>query len=150
MQTQAIRSDDGAFRITLNSSDARRTLLARYLEHGFGAGFQHVGFKTDDIFATAETLRASGLPHLDISPNYYDDLTARFGLSKALTTRMAATGVLYDVDAEGNEYWQLYSRAFEKRVFFEFVQRGAYQGYASANASIRLGAQSRFRDDEIA
>lgn len=147
VQSQAIESADGAFRVTLNSSDAQRTLSARFLNNAFGAGFQHVAMTTDDIFATAEALRANGAARLDIPANYYDDLGARFGLDEALLARMAALGILYDIDAEGRDYWQLYSRAFDKRFFFEIVQRRGYRGYGASNAGIRLAAQSLFREE---
>jgi 4-hydroxyphenylpyruvate dioxygenase len=57
---------------------------------------------------------------------------------------MTALGILYDRDGEA-EYFQFYSRAFEKRVFFEIVERRGYGGYGAANAGIRLAAQSRFK-----
>ena len=47
------------------------------------------------------------------------------------------------------EYFQFYSRAFAKRVFFEVVERRDYGAYGAANATIRLAAQSRFRDDFV-
>ena len=148
VQSQAIESADGAFRVTLNGSDAQRTLSARFLNNGFGAGFQHVALTTDNIFASGEALAAHGAARLDIPANYYDDLAARFGLDEAILARMAALGILYDVDAAGQEYWQLYSRAFDKRFFFEIVQRSGYRGYGASNAGIRLAAQSRFRDED--
>ncbi len=49
---------------------------------------------------------------------------------------------LYDRDAVG-EYFQLYSRSFAKRFFFEVVERRGYAGYGASNAIIRLAAQSR-------
>jgi 4-hydroxyphenylpyruvate dioxygenase len=57
---------------------------------------------------------------------------------------------LYDRDGQG-EYRQLYSRAFRKRFFFEFVERTDYQGYGAPNAGVRLAAQLRYRssDDSI-
>ncbi len=145
VQSQAIAAPDGAFRLTLNTSDAQRTLSARFLAHAFGAGFQHIAFDTADIFATAEALAANGLPRLDIPANYYADLAARYPLSAETLARMEAHGILYDEDAAGGRYWQLYSRAFDKRFFFEFVQREGYDGYGAPNASIRLAAQDRFR-----
>ena len=147
VQSQAIEAADGRFRVTLNSSDAHRTLSARFLTHAFGAGFQHVAMTTTDIFATAEAFRANGAPRLDIPRNYYDDLGARFGLDESLLARMEALGLLYDADAAGGRYWQLYTRAFDKRFFFEVVQRDGYRGYGAPNAPIRLAAQSRFRED---
>ena len=150
VQSQAIEAADGGFRLTLNSSDARATLSNRFLDHGFGAGFQHVAMTSSDIFATAEALRAGGAPRLEIPRNYYDDLAARFGLDAAVLARMEALGILYDADAEGRRYWQLYSRAFDKRFFFEVVQRDGYGGYGAPNAGIRLAAQSRFREEKTA
>ena len=149
VQSQAIEAPDGCFRLTLNSSDAQRTLSARFLTHAFGAGFQHVAMISSDIFATAEALRARGAPRLEIPRNYYDDLAARFGLDEAMLARMEALGILYDADADGGRYWQLYSRAFDKRFFFEVVQRDGYRGYGAPNASIRLAAQSRFRAEGL-
>jgi 4-hydroxyphenylpyruvate dioxygenase len=56
--------------------------------------------------------------------------------------------VLYDREGEG-EYFQLYSRAFSKRFFFEIVERRNYRAYGSANVPIRLAAQSRYRNDRL-
>ena len=54
--------------------------------------------------------------------------------------------ILYDRDGDA-EYFQFYSRAFARRVFFEVVQRRGYQAYGAANATIRLAAQARFKTD---
>ena len=82
---------------------------------------------------------------LEIGPNYYEDLEARFALDPALVARMAGLNILYDRDGEA-EYFQFYSRAVAKRVFFEVVERRGYDAYGAANASIRLNAQSQHRD----
>ena len=144
VQSQAVESRDKSLRITLNSSIAQQTLSSRFLSKYMGAGVQHIAFSCADIFAAAEQARGNGLEMLEISRNYYDDLEARFGLDPALIERMAALGILYDRDGEA-EYFQFYSRAFEKRVFFEIVERRGYGGYGAANAGIRLAAQSRFK-----
>jgi 4-hydroxyphenylpyruvate dioxygenase len=147
IQSQAVESVDKSLRITLNGSMASQTLSARFIHNYMGAGVQHVAFSTDDVFAAAEAARANGLPILDISRNYYDDLEARFGLEPELVGRMAALGILYDRDGEA-EYFQFYSRAFAKRVFFEVVERRGYDAYGAANAVIRLGAQARFKGED--
>ncbi|SER19416.1 bifunctional sugar phosphate isomerase/epimerase/4-hydroxyphenylpyruvate dioxygenase family protein [Sphingobium sp. YR768] len=150
VHSQAMQAPDGAFRVTLNASDARETLSSRFLEQGIGGGYQHVALTTDDIFATAQALRDGGAAILDIPANYHADLAARFGFDDATIARMAALGILYDEDAEGHGYWQVYSRAFDKLFFFEFVQRDAgYTGYGAPNAGVRLAAQNRFRDDSV-
>jgi 4-hydroxyphenylpyruvate dioxygenase len=53
--------------------------------------------------------------------------------------------VLLDRDA-GGRYLQLYSRAFDRRFFFEIVERTGYRGFGARNAPVRLSAQARFRD----
>jgi 4-hydroxyphenylpyruvate dioxygenase len=147
IQSQAVESADKSLRITLNGSMASQTLSARFIHNYMGAGVQHIAFSTDDVFAAAEAAHANGLPILDISRNYYDDLEARFGLDPALVERMAGLGILYDRDGDA-EYFQFYSRAFAKRVFFEVVERRGYDAYGAANATIRLAAQARFKGVE--
>lgn len=149
VQSQALESPDGAFRLTLNASDARETLSSRFLAQGMGGGFQHVALASDDILATADAVRARGAAMLDIPANYYDDLVARFGFDEGAAARLENAGVLYDEDGQGHAYRQLYSRAFDKLFFFEFVERGAaYAGYGAPNAGVRLAAQNRFRPVE--
>ena len=113
-----------------------------------GAGVQSIALATDDIFGTAEKLQALGMQSLPIPPNYYDDLAARFALEEAVIACMAKCNILYDRDADG-EYFQLYSRAFAQRFFFEIVQRRGYDAYGAANAPIRLAAQSRYKHDPM-
>ncbi|MFK4874649.1 bifunctional sugar phosphate isomerase/epimerase/4-hydroxyphenylpyruvate dioxygenase family protein [Novosphingobium sp. ZW T3_23] len=149
VHSQALQSPDGGFRLTLNASDARETLSSRFLAQGMGGGFQHVALASDDLLATASVVRARGAAMLDIPANYYDDLVARFGFDGKAAVCLEEAGMLYDEDAAGNPYRQLYSRAFDKLFFFEFVERGgAYAGYGAPNAGIRLAAQNRFRGAE--
>jgi 4-hydroxyphenylpyruvate dioxygenase len=152
VQSQAVESPDRSFRMTLNGSMAAQTLSARFIHNYMGAGVQHIAFDTADVFAAAEAAKANGLAVLEISRNYYDDVEARFGLDGALVDRMASLNILYDRDgpeAGGAEYFQFYSRAFAKRVFFEVVERRDYEGYGAANAVIRLASQARFKVDGV-
>jgi 4-hydroxyphenylpyruvate dioxygenase len=146
IQSQAVESPDKALRLTLNGSQAAQTLSSRFIHNYMGAGVQHIAFATDDVFAAARSAQANGLEMLPISRNYYDDVEARFGLAPDLVEQMAALNILYDRDGEA-EYFQFYSRAFAKRVFFEVVERRGYQAYGAANATIRLASQARFKDD---
>jgi 4-hydroxyphenylpyruvate dioxygenase len=149
VQSQAIESLNKALRVTLNGSMAQQTLSNRFVAGYMGAGVQHIAFACTDIFAAAETARTRGLAMLEIPHNYYDDLQARYGLDDAVIERMAALGILYDRDGVA-EYFQFYSRAFAKRVFFEIVERRDYAGYGAANAGVRLAAQSRFKAESVA
>lgn len=78
-----------------------------------------------------------------ISPNYFDDVEARFGLDPAFSDRLRALNILYDRDEHG-EYFQLYSPSFGEGFFFEIVERrGNYRGYGAPNATFRIAAQTR-------
>jgi len=143
VRSQVIEGGDGALRLTLNGAESRRTLAGRFIAESFGSSVQHVAFASADIFATAEAMAALGFEPLHISPNYYDDLEARFGLAPELTERLRAANILYDRDDTG-EFFQFYSANFGEGFFFEIVERrGGYNGYGAANAPFRIAAQRR-------
>ena len=139
VRSQVVENDAGTLRITLNGAENRRTLAGHFIAEKFGSGVQHLAFQTDDIFKAAEALRKNGFQPLPISPNYYDDIEARFGLDPELTERLKAENILYDCDEQG-EFFQLYSGTFGEGFFFEIVQRGAYRGYGAPNAIFRIAA----------
>jgi len=143
--SQAVESPDGQLRFTLNGSMAVQSLSSRFIQNYFGAGVQHIAFASPDVFAAAQAAADAGLPVLEFGPNYYEDLEARFGLAPDLLARMERLNILYDRDGEA-EYFQFYTRAVAKRVFFEVVERRGYGGYGAVNASIRLNAQAQYRD----
>jgi 4-hydroxyphenylpyruvate dioxygenase len=142
VESMALQDEGRAVRICLNASASDRTLSSRFLDEFFGAGVQHIAFGTDDIFAAAAACRAAGLELLPIPDNYYDDLEARLALEPEMVDRLREAGILYDED-EAGRYFQLYTRAFRERFFFELVERDGYQGFGAANAPIRLAAQAR-------
>ncbi len=139
VRSQVIENESGALRITMNGAENRRTLAGHFIAEKFGSGIQHLAFSTNDIFATAETLRAQGFKPLHISPNYYDDVEARFGLDPDLTERLKGENILYDRDEHG-EYFQLYSGTYGEGFFFEIVERRGYRGYGAPNAIFRIAA----------
>lgn len=139
IRSQVIEGSDGALRITMNGAENRRTLAGHFIAEKFGSGIQHIAFQSRDIFATAKALRQNGFKALPISPNYYGDVEARFGLDPELTERLKAGNILYDRDEHG-EYFQLYSGTFAEGFFFEVVQRNGYRGYGAANAIFRIAA----------
>ena len=143
VRSQVIESDNGALRLTLNGAESRKTLAGHFIAESFGSSVQHLAFRTADIFATAEAMQQLGFRALEISPNYYDDLEARFGLDPALSEQLRAYNILYDRD-EAGEYFQCYSTNYGEGFFFEVVERrGGYRGYGAPNAPFRIAAQKR-------
>ncbi len=143
VRSQAIESEDGQLRLTLNGAENARTLAGRFIAQNFGSSVQHLAFATGDIFAAAEALAENGFETLRISQNYFDDVEARFGLDPDFADRLRAANVLYDRDDHG-EYFQLYSPNFGEGFFFEIIERrGGYRGYGAPNALFRIAAQKR-------
>ena len=143
VKSQVVQSADGALRLVLNASQSSRTLSSRFVTEAFGSGVQHIAFSTGDIFATVARLQTSGVELLAIPENYYDDLEAKTDLSVEKLDRLKAHNILYERDGTG-EFFQVYTRTFEERFFFEIVERrGGYTGFGATNAQIRLTAQAR-------
>jgi 4-hydroxyphenylpyruvate dioxygenase len=143
VQSQAVESPAGDFRLVLNASQSRQTLAARFIDDFFGSGVQQIALASRDIFASVARLAANGVAFLPIPENYYDDLAARGDLDAALVERLRAAAILYDRD-EGGEFFQAYTRTLAGGFFFEIVERrGGYRGYGAVNAPIRLAAQAR-------
>ncbi len=139
VRSQVIENASGALRITMNGAENDATLAGHFLAEKLGSAVQHIAFASSDIFGTAMALASNGFRSLPISPNYYDDVEARFGLEPEFTDRLRANNILYDRDEHG-EYLQLYSTAFGAGFFFEIVERRGYTGYGAPNAIFRIAA----------
>jgi len=143
VQSQAVINPDQTLRLIINGSVATRTQSARFISEFFGSGVQHIAFVCDDIFAAVADMRARGAGFLEIPDNYYDDVEAKYDLDAATMAALRANRILYDRD-EDREFFQVYTRIFDERFFFEIVERrNNYQGFGAANAAIRLAAQAR-------
>ncbi|MGM7667649.1 bifunctional sugar phosphate isomerase/epimerase/4-hydroxyphenylpyruvate dioxygenase family protein [Microbacterium sp. A93] len=129
IRSQVMRTPDGIVRLPINLAPPTAPTPAR-----------HIAVRTDDVFTVARRARERGIDHLRIPANYYDDLSARFGLSEELLSSLRELDLLYDRDSAG-EFIHFYTRTIGD-VFFEVVERrGEYDGYGGANAPIRLAAQ---------
>jgi 4-hydroxyphenylpyruvate dioxygenase len=150
VHSQAVESPDRRLRLLLNGSTSQNTLTSRLHQRYWGAGMQYVSLRSEDIFRTAEQLDAVGLERLKIPDNYYNDLETRFALDPQFVRQLAQYDIMYDQDERGGSYLQLNSRAFQKRFYFEVVERrGGYDGYGAPNEVIKLSAQSRFKSDLV-
>jgi 4-hydroxyphenylpyruvate dioxygenase len=130
VRSQVMRTGDGRVRLPLNvAPPLRETELP-----------QHVAFSCTNVVEVARRARARGLSFLPIPANYYDDLSARFGLDQQRIEELCALDLLYDRDGAG-EFLHFYTPTIGG-VFLEMVERrSGYEGYGAPNAPIRLAAQ---------
>ena len=145
--SRSLRSPNGELRIALNIGEGGATGVSRFLDAFGGAGFQQIALSSDDIFAAVETAKANGVAFLPIPDNYYDDLATRFDVAPGLLARMRSLGMLYDRAKDG-EFFHIYTRTFQKRFFFELVERRDYDLFGAANTPVRLAAQASLADAE--
>ena len=134
VRSRAARNADGSVRFALSVPVVGTA----------GAELQHVAFACDDIFACARAMRDRGVPLLEISGNYYEDLAARTALDRETVDRMRELGILHEAGGSG-ELLHFYS-ALIGSVFFEVLERrGGYDGYGASNSPIRMAAQRAAR-----
>jgi 4-hydroxyphenylpyruvate dioxygenase len=141
IQSRVVESRERSIRLPLNASQAPNTTTARFVADYRGAGVHHIAIATDDLFATVARMRAAEVPLLDIPGSYYDNVAAVHDLPADRLAEMRRLSILYD-RAAGGEFFHAYTRAFDHRFFFEFVERRDYHGFGAANASVRLAAQA--------
>ena len=133
VRSRAARNADGSVRFALSVP----------VVGGGRAELQHVAFSTPDVFATAEAMRARGVPLLTVPGNYYDDLAARTALAPDAIERMRELGVLYEAGERG-ELLHFYTAMASPSLFFEVLERrGGYDGYGASNSPVRMAAQIR-------
>jgi 3-dehydroshikimate dehydratase len=141
IQSRVVESRERSIRLPLNASQAPNTTSARFVADYRGAGVHHIAIATDDLFATIARMRASKVPLLDIPGSYYDNLAAVHDLPAERVAEMRRLSILYDRSPTG-EFFHAYTRAFDHRFFFEFVERRSYDGFGAVNASVRMAAQA--------
>lgn len=141
IQSRVVESRDRTIRLPLNASASPRTSTARFVATYSGAGVHHIAIATSDIFATIARMREAGVPLLQISDAYYDNLAAIDDLPPDRIDAMRRLSILYDRSATG-EFFHAYTGAFDGRFFFEIVERRNYEGFGAINAPVRLAAQS--------
>ncbi|WP_229052407.1 bifunctional sugar phosphate isomerase/epimerase/4-hydroxyphenylpyruvate dioxygenase family protein [Aeromicrobium sp. Leaf350] len=130
VRSHVMRSPDGAVSLPLNVAPPVQAHLD-----------QHVAVSCDDVVGLARSARRRGLAFLPVPDNYYEDLSARFGLAAEVVAELQDLDLLYDRDDDG-EFVHFYTRTVGQ-VFLEVVERRAgYAGFGAPNAPVRLAAQS--------
>jgi 4-hydroxyphenylpyruvate dioxygenase len=140
VRSRTLSNGNGRIRMSLNASIGPSTMTQRFLSKNIFAAYEHLAFGCADIFAYARTLDQELVLHMPA--NYYFDLSLRFDLEPQLIEEMRAHNILYDEDADGGAYFQIFTRDING-LFLEVVQRNGYAGFGAANAPVRMAAQAR-------
>lgn len=141
IQSRPLENATRTFRLPLNVSEREGTLTGRFVAR-HGPGVQHIALACRDIFGLTRALAGRGFSPLAVTAHYYEELAAAGDLDAGRLRELAAHGLLYDRDGEG-EFFHFYSHAMPGGLFFEGLERCGYQGYGAANAPFRLAAQGR-------
>ena len=138
LTSRAMTAPDGRIRIPLNEEASKTTgQIEEFLMKFNGEGIQHIALLTDDLFASIDRLRASGIALMSAPPaTYYEMLEERLPGHGQDVPALQSRGILLDGTTEGGSQrllLQIFSDALFGPVFFEFIQRKGDEGFGEGN-----------------
>jgi len=133
--SKAMTAPDGIVRIPLNESDNPKSQINEYLDAYKGEGIQHIACFTDDIYATVEGMRASGVQFLDTPDTYFDVIDERVPNHGEDVPRLRRNSILIDADPETHQrkLLQIFTLNVVGPIFFEIIQRKGNEGFGEGN-----------------
>jgi 4-hydroxyphenylpyruvate dioxygenase len=135
LRSRALRPPTGDLRVVLNVEDARPGSARR-------PGLTQVAFACADVVACVGSLRARGVPMMEVPDNYYVDLDARLALDPDLLALLREHRLLYDRVGDG-ELLHAFTMPLSTGFHVELLERrGGYDGYGAASTHVRLAAQT--------
>ena len=101
-----------------------------------GEGIQHIAMSCDDLVATWDRLKESGVPFMTPPPDtYYEMLEERLPGHGEPVDELQRRGILLDgtTDGEKRLLLQIFSETTIGPIFFEFIQRKKDEGFGEGN-----------------
>ncbi|GAA0500946.1 4-hydroxyphenylpyruvate dioxygenase [Pigmentiphaga sp. GD03639] len=134
VKSKAMTSPCGRIRIPINEEgNDEKGQIQEYLDLYHGEGIQHIALGTDDIYATVEALRASGVVFLDTPDTYYELLDKRLPGHGEDVARLAKNRILLDGAPGGGLLLQIFTQTVIGPIFFEIIQRKGDEGFGEGN-----------------
>ena len=135
LRSRAMTAPDGSISIPINESSEPASQINEYLDQYKGEGVQHIALYTEDIYATVEDMRASGLEFLGTPDTYYEVIGQRVPKHDEDLERMRRNRILIDADQEtGTEQLlQIFTEVNIGPIFFEVIQRKGNKGFGEGN-----------------
>ena len=97
-----------------------------------GEGIQHIAMGSDDLYATVDKLRASGVRLLDTPDTYYELVEKRIPGHGEPLEALRKRGILIDGKKDAL-LLQIFSENQLGPIFFEFIQRKGDEGFGNGN-----------------
>ncbi|MBI1396308.1 MAG: 4-hydroxyphenylpyruvate dioxygenase [Betaproteobacteria bacterium] len=138
LSSKAMTAPDGRIRIPLNEEAPKSAgQIEEFLMKFGGEGIQHIALLTDDLIATVDGLRASGVPLMSPPPaTYYEMLPERLPGHAVDAGALQTRGILIDGTTSGGRarlLLQIFSECLLGPVFFEFIERRGDDGFGEGN-----------------
>jgi 4-hydroxyphenylpyruvate dioxygenase len=138
LTSRAMTAPDGRIRIPLNEEASKTTgQIEEFLMQFNGEGIQHIALLTDDLPASLDALRATGVPLMTPPPAaYYEMLDERLPGHGQDVAALRSRGILVDGsvrDGRARVLLQIFSQTLLGPVFFEFIERKGDEGFGEGN-----------------
>jgi 4-hydroxyphenylpyruvate dioxygenase len=138
LKSKALTAPDGLIRIPLNEEgDNGKGQIEEYLRAYNGEGIQHIAFSSDDLYASLDKLKETGMEFMKSPPqSYYDMLEERLPGHGEPVEELKKRGILVDGSTENNDprlLLQIFGNTVIGPVFFEFIQRKKDDGFGEGN-----------------
>lgn len=140
LKSIVVADHDEVIKMPINepANGKRKSQIQEYVDFYYGAGVQHIAFRTKDIIKAVTLLRQRGVEFLDIPHAYYTNLrenlkNAKIHVKEDLD-QLEKLKILVDFDEKGY-LLQLFTKPVEDRptLFYEFIQRENHQGFGAGN-----------------
>jgi hypothetical protein len=133
VKSKAMTSPCGKIRIPINEEGNEKAgQIQEYLDKYQGEGIQHIAMGSNDLFATVDALRASGVKLLDTIDTYYELVDKRIPGHGESVADLKKRKILVD-GKKGALLLQIFSENQLGPIFFEFIQRKGDDGFGEGN-----------------
>jgi 4-hydroxyphenylpyruvate dioxygenase len=132
LTSYALRSPCGSFCIPINEGSEEKSQIEEYLREYRGPGVQHLALRSDDLLASLEGLRATGVETLDIDRDYYRTVFDRVANVREDHAEIERQQVLVDGDESGY-LLQIFTKNVIGPIFFELIQRRNHLSFGEGN-----------------
>src|SRR5450830_530248 len=136
LKSKAMTSPCGKIRIPINESSDDKSQIAEYLDQYHGEGIQHIALGTDNIYASVQGMRDTGIDFQDTIETYYELVNRRLPNHGEQLEELRRLRILIDghsTETERELLLQIFTQTVIGPIFFEIIQRKGDQGFGEGN-----------------